>query len=178
MINLNNVQKWARNLEWLTMISLIVIPVAIAATLFTTPITPDMLDQRLETFAVSPNISQPEMYIAVTLNLIPVIILLFTLNTMRQLFGLYRQGQILTDTCARLIQRIGQGFLALALAPFLLNPMLSYILSRANPSGERSISVSLNSDMFFFAIAGGLIIIIGWALREASDLAAENRAFV
>ncbi len=30
----------------------------------------------------------------------------------------------------------------------------------------------------FFALAAGLLIVIGWAMRDASDVAAENRAFV
>lgn len=172
------VRKWARILEWATVINLVVIPIAIIGVLFTTPITPDTLAQKLANVAVSPSASPLQVYVAVGLDLIPSIILLFTLNKMRQLFGSYRQGQILTDQSALLIQRIGQGFLSLAVAPFLLQPILSVVLSFANLPGERSVSISLNSEMFFFAAAGGLIIIIGWAMREASDMASENRAFV
>ena len=178
MYHLRRVERWARLLEWITAIGPVVIPIAIVAALLITPITPDALDQRLKNLAVSPSATPLQMYSAVVLKLIPAVILLFTLNSMRQLFGSYRQGRIITDRCAFLIQRIGQGFLALALAPFLLHPMVSCLLSWANPSGERSISISLSSEMFFFAVAGGLIIIVGWAMREASDLASENRAFV
>ncbi len=178
MSRLSRVERWSRILEWTTAISLVVIPVATIATLFASPITPDVLGQRLENLAVSPSATPLQMCAAIALNLIPLIILLFTLNTMRQLFRSYRQGQVLTDGCAVLIQRIGQGFLALSLAPFILQPLLSVLLSMTNPPGERSISIGLSSDMVFFAVAGGLILVIGWAMREASDLASENRTFV
>jgi hypothetical protein len=178
MHHLNHVKKWARILEWATIIGLVTIPIAIIGALFSTPITLDTVAQKLENIAVSPATTPLQVYVAVGLNLIPPIILLFTLNRMRQLFGSYRQGQILTDQSALLIQRIGQGFLSLAVVPFVLQPILSVVLSFANPSGERSVSINLNSEMFFFAAAGGLIIIIGWAMREASDMASENRAFV
>lgn len=165
-------------MEWATIISLVVIPIAIVGVLFTTPITPDTLAQKLENIAVSLSATSLQVYVAVGLNPIPPIILLFTFNKMRQLFESYRQGQILTDQSALSVQRIGQGFLSLAVAPFLLQPILSVVLSFANPSGERSVSISLSSEMFFFAAAGGLIIIIGWAMREAYYMASENRAFV
>ena len=178
MTQLHRFGKWAHILEWTTSISLVAIPSAIVISLATSPITPAVLDQRLETLVVSPSATKAQMYAAIGLNLIPAIILLFTLNSMRQLFASYRRGEVFTDACARLIQSIGRGFMGLALMPFLLHPILTGLLSMANPPGQRSISVNLSSDMVFFALSGGLIIVIGWAMRQASELASENRAFV
>ena len=70
------------------------------------------------------------------------------------------------------------GFLALAIVPFVLIPVQSVLLSWANPAGQRSLTVSLSTAMLGFALAAGLLIVIGWAMRDASDVAAENRAFV
>ena len=97
---------------------------------------------------------------------------------MRKLFGAYVKGHVLTEASARLIQRIGQGFLALAIVPFVLRPVQSVLMTLANPPGERSITIGLDSDMIFFALSGGLIVVIGWAMREAADVAAENKSFV
>lgn len=178
MNRLHRVEKWARVLQWITAIALVAIPVAIIAGLLRTPITPAALDIALENHTVSPLTTQVQVYLALVIMLIPPVIMMFTLNAMRQLFGFYRQSQVLTERCAHLIQRIGQGFLCLALMRFLMRPMLSGLLSLANPPGEREISVNLNGEMFFFAVLGGFIIIIGWAMREASEVASENRAFV
>lgn len=178
MNRLYRVEKWARGLEWVTAISLIAIPVAIIAGLLRSPITPEALDAALENHVVSPSTTQLQLYLAIGIMLIPPVIVMFTLNAMRKLFRLYRQGHILTESCALFIQRIGQGFLALALVRLLMRPLLSGVLSLARPPDERSIAFILNGEMYFFAVSGGLILMIGWAMREASRVAAENRAFV
>jgi hypothetical protein len=178
MPRFSRVKKWSHILEWITGISLIVVPVSTLITLFAGPITPENLAQRLDNLTVSPLATSAQMYTALGLLLIPMIISLFTLNAMRNLFRSYRQGNVLTEGCAILIQRIGQGFLALSLVPFLLQPILSVLLSMANPNGQRSLTVNISSEMIFFAVAGGLIVVIGWAMREASEVETENRAFI
>ncbi len=178
MTQLNRLRKWARFLEWTTLLSLMAIPSAIIVGLVISPITPVSLNQRLDALTVSPSATNVQMYAAIGLNLIPVVVLLFTLNTMRKLFSAYHKGEVFTDACARLIQSIGRGFVSLALLPFVLHPILSVLLSISNPPGQRSISVNVSSEMIFFALSGGLIIVIGWAMRQASELASENRAFV
>ena len=178
MNRLHRVEKWARILEWITAISLVAIPALIVMGLFKIPITPTTLDNALENHAVSPLTTPFQLYLAIAIMLIPPVILMFTLNTMRKLFGFYRQSQILTEQCAFLIQRIGQGFLLVAVVRLLMSPMLSGLLSLAKPTGERSISFNLNGEMYFFAVSGGLIVMIGWAMREASEVASENKAFV
>ena len=178
MNRLNRVEKWARVLEWITAISLFVIPVLVIVGLVQTPITPEVLDSALENHAVSPSTTPLQLYLAIGIMLIPLIILMFTLNFMRKLFGSHRKSQILTEHCAFLIQRIGQGFLLVAVVRLLMSPMLSGLVSLASPPGERSISFNLNGEMYFFAVSGGLILMIGWAMREASEVASENKAFV
>lgn len=172
------VARWSQVLEWMTTFSLVVIPVATIVTLSIIPITPEVLGLKWDNLAVSPAVTRTQMYTATALNLIPMAILLLTLNTMRRLFGRYRQGQILTNDCATLIRRIGQGFLALSLAPLVLRPVSSVLLTMGNPPEARSISFGVSSEMVFFALAGGLIMVIGWAMGEAADLASENRAFI
>ncbi|MEO9516365.1 MAG: hypothetical protein ABJH45_26635 [Paracoccaceae bacterium] len=178
MHRLNRVEKWAQVLEWVTAISLIVIPVLVVVGLFQTPITPAALDTALENHVVPSSTTPLQLYLAIGIMLIPLIILMFTLNFMRELFGNYRKSEILTEHCAFLIQRIGQGFLLVAVVRLLMSPMLSGLLSFSNPPGERSISFNLNGEMYFFAVSGGLILMIGWAMREASEVASENKAFV
>lgn len=116
--------------------------------------------------------------LALSVGLITPVILLWTLNEMRKLFAAYARGAVFTDASARLIQRVGQGFLALAITPLFVQPVQSLLLSLGNPPGQRSISITIESDMILFALSGGLIIVIGWAMRSATAIAAENRAFV
>ena len=174
----HRLENLSRILEWATTFSLIAIPVATIVSLSVSPITPEVLGQKLGNLAVSPAATTAQIYAAVALTLVPLAILLFTLNTMRRLFACYRQGRVLTDSCAALIQRIGHGFLALALAPFVLRPVASVLLTIGNAPDARALSIAISSEMVFFALAGGLITVIGWAMGEAADVASENRAFI
>ncbi|MEL6683192.1 MAG: hypothetical protein AAFQ09_11180 [Pseudomonadota bacterium] len=145
-------------------------------------VTPISVTSLLETWSVKDQLSEDttriQIVAALSLGLINPLILVFTLNAMRKLFAAYKKGEVLTDGSALLIQRIGQGFLALALATFLLRPIQVLLLTITNPPGQRSIAIAVNSEMIFIALSGGLILVIGWAMREASAAAAENRSFV
>ena len=175
MSKLHQLSKLADVLRWLTVAVMFLLPLAIAFSLFTQPMTPVLVASGL---AVSASVTQAQMLLTLAVGLISPIILLLTLNEMRKLFVAYSRGEVLTDHCATLIQRIGQGFLALAFTSFFARPIQTLLLTMSNPAGERSIAVGLSSEMVFFALSGGLIIVIGWAMREASDVASENRSFI
>jgi hypothetical protein len=115
---------------------------------------------------------------SVIVGLFPMAVWVWTLDQMRRLFGCYKAGAVLTDQSAVYIQRIGMGFMGVALIEMILVPIQSVILTWANPAGERAVSVGLHSDMLGFLIAAGLMTVIGWAMREAARAAAENEAFV
>ncbi|MDX8352835.1 DUF2975 domain-containing protein [Cognatiyoonia sp. IB215182] len=175
MAKLERVARFSRILQVLTVSAMIVLPLAIivgmrVGVFWEAPYPADLI--------VESEISRTQVTMVFILALIKPIILLWILNEMRKLFVAYSKGAILTNRSARLIQRIGQGFVAMAVADFLFQPLFVLILTMANPPGSRSLAISLNSDMMFFALAGGLIIVVGWAMREAAAAAAENRSFV
>ncbi len=175
MSKLHMLSKRANLLRWLTMAGMILLPLAVIISLVMSPLTPATVQVD---FAVSPDATQTQLMIALALGLLKLGILLFILNTMRKLFTAYAAGEVLTDHCALLIQRIGQGFLALAAATFLLHPLQMLVLTLANPPGQRSIAITVDSEIVFFALSGALIVIIGWAMREASDIATEHKSFI
>ena len=97
---------------------------------------------------------------------------------MRGLFALYRRGQILTDAAAERIRRIGAALVVLAVAGTLLHTAQALLLTIDNPAGQRHLVLSLSSDSLGFLLSGGLLVVIGWAMREAARAAAENASFV
>jgi len=178
MSHLDRVSVLAKWLHVATLFYMVVLPVGVVVSLIIAPVDVQTAQARIATVAVSQNATQAQLWIAVVLQCLPVVVLLWTLNQMRLLFVSYRRKDVLTDACARLVQRIGFGFLGLAIVPFALIPVQSVLLSWANPAGQRSLTVGFTTDMLGFALAAGLLIVIGWAMRDASDVAAENRAFV
>ena len=97
---------------------------------------------------------------------------------MTRLFSHFKSGEVLTEVVAICIKRIGQCLLGAAVISFVTVPLQSLLISLNKTAGARSVSVAISSDMILFAMAGGLIIVIGWAMREAASVAQENRAFV
>ena len=178
MTHLDRVSSLAKWLHIATLFYMVVLPIGIMVSLVLSPVDVETAQARIVSVAVSQDATQVQLWTAVLLQFLPVAVLLWTLNQMRLLFLSYQRKDVLTDQCARLMQRIGFGFLALAIVPFVLIPVQSVLLSWANPAGQRSLTVSLSTDMLGFALAAGLLIVIGWAMRDASDVAAENRAFV
>ncbi len=175
MSKLDDVSRLAGFLRGVTIAAMVVVPLAIVGGMLSLPLTPEVLSVNID---ASPDATRTQLMLAAGLSLLRPLILLWTLNEMRKLFDAYVSRDVLTDHAARLIQRIGQGFVAMAVVPFLVRPVQSVLLTIANPPGARSLAIGLDSEMIFFALSGGLIIVIGWAMREASAAAAENRAIV
>lgn len=172
-----HIVKWARVMRLACDLALFVVPALVIAEL--ARIGGDPAGYLVPgSLSVSDDVTQTQRWLALSAGLVPLAILMWTILQMRRLFALFAQGSVLTRTVAGQIRRIGQGFLVLALAPFVVIPVQSVLLSWANPVGERSISVSFSSNMLGFAVVSGLLILIGWAMAQAADVAAENESFV
>ncbi|MEZ5885781.1 MAG: DUF2975 domain-containing protein [Paracoccaceae bacterium] len=98
---------------------------------------------------------------------------LHMLIEMRSLFGNYRRGDILTEASARHILGIGRAMVSLAVLKVVVPAMQLVLLTSGHV-----LSFSLNDNFIIFMLAGGFLVTIGWAMREAAELAEENRGFV
>jgi hypothetical protein len=104
--------------------------------------------------------------------------LVAALGHMRHLFIRYQQGEILTDPCAHHILRTGQWLVALAAVSVLIHPVQTLLMTIDNAPGQKALAVSIDSAILGFLLAGGLLVTIGWVMREAARAAAENASFI
>jgi hypothetical protein len=95
---------------------------------------------------------------------------------MASLFNRYRRGEILTDGCADDILRIGRAMIFVALATVLVPTLQILILSWNAP--QRMLSIGLDGGTLGFLLSAGLMFVIGWVMREAAVVKAENEGFV
>ena len=58
----------------------------------------------------------------------------------------------------------------------LLPSLQTLVLSWQAP--QRLLTIALDDGTLGFALAAGLLTVIGWAIREAADAKAENEGFV
>ncbi|MEZ5713802.1 MAG: DUF2975 domain-containing protein [Paracoccaceae bacterium] len=116
--------------------------------------------------------------LAAGLSLLPALGALYALWQAQALFALYRGGETLSPAPARRIGRIGWGLLAAAGLGLAVRPAVAVALTAANPPGTRLLAVSFGSGDVGLGLAAGLMIVIGWVMREAAAVAEENRSFV
>ncbi|GHC27144.1 hypothetical protein IQ03_02808 [Gemmobacter caeni] len=112
------------------------------------------------------------------LGLLALVPMLAALWHMRGLFALYAASEVLTPMAARRIRAIGVALALLAVAQTVLPGLQLLLLTADNPPGARIVSIALTSEMLWLALAGGLLVTIGWAMTEAARVAEENRGFV
>jgi hypothetical protein len=95
---------------------------------------------------------------------------------MGSLFNRYRRGEILSDGSADDILRIGRAMLLVAIATVLV-PTLQLLALSWNGS-SRVLSIGIDGGTLGFLLSAGLLTVIGWVMREAARVKAENEGFV
>ena len=176
MSDLDSLARWSRHLRVATIAALVALPVGALAMLLSDAPGFTALAASL---SVPPEALAPRLApLVLALAFAPTLVLLWVLDRMRQLFGAFAGGAVLTSQAARFIRQIGQGFLVLAILPLLTRPALTVLLTAGAEPGQRVLALGVDSRMAAFALLAGLLVVIGWAMGQAAEAAAENRAFV
>ncbi|MEO1459499.1 MAG: hypothetical protein AAFV49_18320, partial [Pseudomonadota bacterium] len=68
--------------------------------------------------------------------------------------------------------------LLLSLTLLVTTPLVSVILTYDAAAGERMLAITLDSTMLVGALAGGVMVLIGWVMRVGAALAEDNAAIV
>lgn len=108
--------------------------------------------------------------------LVSVVPLVVALRGMVQLFAAYRDGEVLSGENADAILSIGRNFLIVAAFTVLVPTLQTLILSWN--AAQRIVTIGLDQGTLGFLLAAGLLTVIGWAMREAAAVKAENAGFV
>lgn len=178
MAHLDRLRIGARRLEVATTLALILLPIAILAALILAPPSSRTIAEYFPGIPVAEGTRPVQIRAALAVGLVTAALLMWILDRMRRLFGLYRRGIVLTADCARLIRQIGTGLALVAAARILATPLQTVILTANAPPGQRQVALSLSSDAIGLLLAAGLITLIGWAMAEAARIDEENRGFV
>lgn len=178
MADFQRLRRWSRLLHIVTCLGMIGLAVGFAFVCVVAPPTAEAMQVEYPDIDVAPVLSTGIVRGMLAVTAAAIVVWLYILNHMRLLFQCFASGHVLTDVVARHIRRVGWGLLGLSVLQVLLVPITSLLLTWDNPDGQHSVSIALNSDMIGFALAAGLMIVIGWAMREAAAVRAENQAFV
>lgn len=104
--------------------------------------------------------------------------ILYTLWQMRDLFARYAKGESLTVGCAEAIRKTGIGLIWIVVLDALMMPVQSLLLAWLISPEAASFALDISAASLGLLLAGGLIVLVGWVMREAVDVAEENARFV
>ncbi len=173
MTDLIRVRRVAAWLHALTGILLFAVPIAFIAILLTVDLNAATIKDLSYASQVSDVLQTWQIGLWIGISVLVLLVYLGLIGTTRSLFGQYAKGEILSHRCAKLIQRIGWIFLVLAGMKFALTPLETLLLSYNTVEGSGSLTISISSTIVLLAIMGGLILMIGWVMAEATRISAE-----
>ncbi|WP_416761348.1 DUF2975 domain-containing protein [Roseateles sp. So40a] len=111
-------------------------------------------------------------------NLPLALLTLYALWCLWRLFSGYLRGDVFTDTAARVMRRMGQSVIAIAIAMPLTDTATILALTLGNPAGQRMLTFQLGSSHFIVLLCGLVFVALGLVLREAQRMAQENAEFI
>ncbi|SMX26719.1 hypothetical protein TRP8649_00804 [Pelagimonas phthalicica] len=97
---------------------------------------------------------------------------------MYRLFRAFAGDAALSTQASTAIRGIGAGFLVKALMQVLSHTWEVLFLTMDAPQGQRQLSVAFGLEDLIFALAGGMMLVIGVVLTQAIAIKQENEAFV
>jgi len=171
-----SVRRWATVLRVLAILAIVLLCVAVVAGVALADL-PGTL-RSAAGLGAEADLSPLHRAAVAALGAIPALAMIYVLREMARLFGRYAAGETLTQPCAGHILRIGAGLLAAVALEVISRPLQILAASLANPPGDRVLAISLEGADMGQVLAGGLMVVIGWTMREAAKVAEENRGFV
>ncbi len=121
-------------------------------------------------------ITQGQAGLVAAIGILAVLPMVAALRSMARLFDRYRIGDVLSHANADSILRIGRNLLLVAVFTVLVPTLQTLILSWNAP--QKTLSIGLDGGTLGFLMAAGVLTVIGWAMREAAAVKAENEGFV
>jgi hypothetical protein len=176
MPDISRISTLSTWLYWTALVLMIVLPVALIAILMRYWLNPDDLIAQFP--GVTASIRPSTALIVTLIGALSLPSLLVALDQARQLFARYRSGEILSQACASHIHRVGQMLVTLAFLGVILPTLQVLLLSWGNPPGQKILQIGFADENLGFLLAGGMLTVIGWVMREAARVKAENEAFV
>ncbi|MEM9581742.1 MAG: hypothetical protein AAGA08_01365 [Pseudomonadota bacterium] len=175
----NRFRVFAKSLFWFTT----AVMIALVIMVLTFAVSPDFAKSTLMrnapddlTILVPPTTAT--VYALLASGCVALGLQFFVLWNMRALFRLYAQGQALSAACGGHIARIGAGVIAIPFAGVFYDAMSSFLLTRHNPPGQGEVSIGIQTTSIGLMVGGGMLLLVGAAMLEASRQADENRSFV
>lgn len=106
--------------------------------------------------------------------MIPVSVLFFALYQGIRLFSLYEKGYIFSRENVTSYRRLGYAMFAWVGSNIIYTPLMTFVMTHANPSGQRFISVSMSLSDVATLLVGGVVLLISWVMQEGLKISDDQ----
>jgi mannose/fructose/N-acetylgalactosamine-specific phosphotransferase system component IIC len=172
----SRLQRLSETLYWTTLVLSVVLPLIVLYYAGKGVADPGSLLTQAPVLPADLVVTRAQAGLVAAVAIASVLPMLAALRAMTRLFDRYRMGEVLSHANATTILTIGRALLAVAAFTIAVPTLHALILSWNAP--QRVLSIALDSGTLGFAIAAGLLTVIGWAMAEAARIKAENEGFV
>jgi hypothetical protein len=126
----------------------------------------------------SPTIHSASFLVTFFMYALSTCFIIYALDQLRKLFSSYMSGDVISNQTAGLIRKSGLGLFWSAIVEIMIFPTAALVTSVTNGPEEFSSLDAFGLSQLGFLFAAGVLIVIGWAMSDAAQIAEENRAFV
>ncbi|NPU11090.1 DUF2975 domain-containing protein [Bradyrhizobium sp. 83002] len=110
--------------------------------------------------------------------MVPLGTLIWGLLSGRRCFNAFAAGRIFSRDSIQQLKAFATAVAASALLKPLAGAALSVVLSLPQPTGSKTLALSMGSDTLIALIFAGTVAVIAWVMTEALEIADENKQFV
>lgn len=170
-------RRYSRIAEWLSVVGMFVVGAGCAYLLTDHNALLAYLQRDVPaTVIVTP--SQPVLWTAYAVALIPAAIFLLALWETRRFFALIGTRPIFDSAASRSLMRLGYMTIAICVSQIVVRTTVVLLMTSANPPGQRQLAIGIGSTDIAALIIGFLFFTFALVMQEASRLARENQEFV
>ncbi len=119
-------------------------------------------------------LSLSQLFLGGLVSALPLAVTLYGLITLKALFRLYAGGILFSAENVKYFRRLGYVFIAWVMANTIFTPLISLIITYANPAGKKTLVVQFGMVDLFTLIIGGIILVIAWVMNEGRKLEDEQ----
>ncbi|WP_309666440.1 DUF2975 domain-containing protein [Tabrizicola sp.] len=176
MPDLNRIVTLSSWLYWTAMVLVYLLPLIVIIAVLRGYFDPATMLAQYPVLAADTPVTKVQALLVAAIAVAAVLPMTSAFLAMASLFNRYRRGEILSDGSADDILRIGRAMLLVAAATVLV-PTLQ-VLALSWNAAQKTLQIGLDGGTLGFVLSAGLLTVIGWVMREAARVKAENEGFV
>lgn len=123
-------------------------------------------------------LSLPVRLLGLLLSSLQLALLVFALFAVAKVFRAFSNAEWFVPQIGQHLHRFGLGLALYGATSPLVRTLMAIIVTWNNPPGKRLLIISFTGNDFVLALVGVLILLLGYAMREATRIADENNQII